>query len=286
MKKLILVLLMVMFILSIRNTYSQCSDAGVCIIGNIHKKTKAEITASSLSFHYDLGFSGTPEGIVFHTFKFGGDFSVTDEFSVNVVLPVYSLVYKEQNVLTQNGVGDAFVIGNYITSTGKNQNLSLQGGFKLNTSSVDKEKFGYYNAQGSNDLLIGADYNYSFLHFSGGVQVPITNYKDDAGNVMKRGADIMFRTGLQRRAGDLKLKFELLAIKRLSESENVYNGGATSKIPNSDFFQLNIMGGLLLNLSPDFLIDFGIAIPMIRRDDNTDGTKRVFTSNIGIRYNI
>lgn len=286
MKKLLFVLLLAAFILSIRNSYSQCSDAGICIIGDRHKKTKAEISSSSLSFQYSLGLSGTPEDIAFHTLKFGGDFAITDDFSVNVTVPVYSMVYKSQNTFNRNGLGDAFVLGNYFTPTGKNQNMSFQGGFKLNTSSVEKEKFGYYNAQGSNDLLLGAEYNYSFLHFSGGAQIPLTNYKDDAGNVMKRGADIMFRTGLQRRAGDLKIKFELLAIKRLSESEFVYNGGATSKIPDSDFFQLNIMGGLLFNLSPDFLIDFGIAIPMIKREDNTDGTKRVFTTNLGIRYNI
>jgi hypothetical protein len=286
MKKLVLVLLLFIFILSIRNSYSQCSDAGVCIIGERHKKTKAEITSSTLSFQYSLGFSGTPEDIIFHTFRFGGDISITDKFSVGVVMPVYSMVYKDQNILTKNGLGDAFVIGEYVTPTGKNQNISFQGGFKLNTSSVDKEKFGYYNAQGSNDILLGVDYNFSFLHFSGGTQIPFTNYEDDAGNVMKRGADVMFRTGLQRRAGDLKLKFELLAIKRLTESENVYNGGATSTIPNSDFFQLNIMGGLLYNLTPDFQMDFGIAIPMIKREDNTDGTKRVFTTNLGIRYNI
>jgi hypothetical protein len=78
----------------------------------------------------------------------------------------------------------------------------------------------------------------------------------------------------------------LLAIKRLSESEFDYDGSAATKITNSDFFQLNIMGGLMFNLSPDFLVDFGIAIPMIKRDDNTDGTKREFTSSLGIRYNI
>jgi hypothetical protein len=71
----------------------------------------------------------------------------------------------------------------------------------------------------------------------------------------------------------------------LSESEFVYNG-SSSKVANSDFFQLNIMGGLQFNLSRDFLMDFGIAIPMIERKDNTDGTKRVFTASLGIRYNM
>lgn len=286
MKKLTWVLLLVMFVLSIRNSYSQCSDAGVCIIGGRHKKTKADISASSLSFQYSLGLSGSPDNMVFHTFRFGGDFAVTNNFSVNVVLPVYSIVYKDQNILNKNGIGDAFVMGNFITPTGKNQNLSFLGGFKINTSSVDKQKFGFLNAQGSNDLLLGVDYNFSFLNFSGGTQIPLTNYKDDFGNQFKRGADFMFRTGIQRSAGDLKVKFELLGIKRLSESELVFTDGYTSKIKNSDFFQLNILGGLLFNLSPKFLMNFDVAIPMIKRDDNTDGTKRDFSSNIGIRYNI
>lgn len=292
MKKLSLVLLLVMFILSIRNSYSQCSDAGVCIIGDKHKKTKAEISSSSLSFQYSLGFSGhtndgvgTSAAMTFHAFKFGADYSVSDNFSMGFVLPVYSIVYNDQNIFNRNGIGDAFLIGNYITPTGKNQNVSLQGGLKLNTSSVDKEKFGYYNAQGTNDLILGVDYNYSFLSFSGGAQIPLTNFKDDYGTTFKRGADVMVRAGLIRSAGDVKIKFELLGIKRLSESEFVYNG-SSSKVANSDFFQLNIMGGLQFNLSRDFLMDFGIALPMIERKDNTDGTKRVFTANLGIRYNM
>ena len=284
MKNLFLVLLFVISVLSIRNSYSQCSDAGVCIIGDRHKKAKTEIESNSLSFQYSIGLSGSPDNVVIHSFRFGGDFAVSENFSVNAVLPVYSMVYKDANTLSRNGIGDAIIIGNFITPTGKNKNLSFQGGFKLNTSSVDKQKFGYYNAQGSNDLLIGADYNYSFLHFSGGAQIPLTNYKDDAGTVFKRGTDLMFRTGLQRRAGDIKIKFELLAIKRLSESEFVYSDGSSDKIANSNFFQINIMGGLLLNLSNNFLVDFGIAIPMIKREDNTDGTKRDFTGKIGFRY--
>ncbi|MFZ4591731.1 MAG: hypothetical protein ACOYN6_12080 [Ignavibacteria bacterium] len=293
MKKLFLVLLLVMFILSIRNSYSQCSDAGICIIGDRHKKTKAEITSRTLSFQYSLGFSGhttdesgISESMTFHAFKFGADYSLTDKFSLGLVLPVYSIVYNDNNTFNRNGLGDAFLIGNYITPAGKNQNVSFQGGFKLNTSSVDNEKFGYFNAQGSNDLIIGVDYNYSFLSFSGGAQIPLTNYKDDYGTTFKRGADVMVRAGLQRSAGDVKIKFELLAIKRLTESEFVYDGGPTSKVANSDFFQLNIMGGLQFNLSRDLLMDFGIALPMIERKEDTDGTKRVFTTNLGIRYNM
>ena len=210
--------LLAIFILSIQNIYAQCSDAGVCIVGDRHKKTKEDLTTSSLSFQYSLGFSGTPEEIVYHTFRFGGDYAITDKFSIGAVLPVYSMVYKDTTTLNRNGLGDAFIIGNYIFPTGKNQNLSLQGGFKLNTSSVDKEKFAYTNAQGTNDIIFGADYNITFFSFSGGFQIPLTSYQNN-GFEFKRGADLMIKGGFQRCADNFKLRFDILGIKRLNKSE-------------------------------------------------------------------
>jgi hypothetical protein len=282
--KILKTVLLVIFILSIQNIYSQCSDAGVCIIGEKHKKTKEDLTSSSLSFQYVLGFSGTPEDIVYHTFRFGGDYAVTDKFSIGMALPVYSMVYKDTTTLNRNGLGDAFIMGSYVFPTGKNQNLSLQGGFKLNTSSVDKEKFAYTNAQGTNDFLFGADFNISFFSLSGGFQVPLTSYEND-GFKFKRGADFMIKGGFQRRADNFKLRFEILGIKRLSKSETTENN-ITSVIDKSDFFQLNLLGGASYNISHDFTIDLGVALPMIKREDNSDGTKRVFTTNLGFRYNI
>lgn len=281
---IIKVVLVVIFVLSIHNIYAQCSDAGVCIVGDRHKKTKEELNSSSLSFQYSFGLSGTPEDIIYHTFKFGGDFRVSNNFSVNAVLPVYSMIYKNSATLSKNGLGDAFIIGSYAVTTGRNQSLNLQGGFKLNTSSIDKEKFAYTNAQGTNDLIFGADFNYSFFSLSGGFQIPLTNYKNKDLFEFKRGADFMIKGGFQRKAEDLKLRFEVLGIKRLSKSEII--NGLTTVIEKSDFFQLNILGGISYNVSKNVLLDLGIALPMIKRDDNSDGTKRVFSANMGIRYNI
>lgn len=275
---------LIVFIFSIQNIYAQCSDAGVCILGERHKKTQKELTASSLSFQYSIGFSGNPEEMVFHTFKFGGDYALSNNFSLSAVLPVYSIVYKDGASLSKNGIGDAIVIGNYSIPTAKNQSLAIQGGFKLNTSSIDKEKFGYINGQGTNDIIIGADFNYSFFSLSGGFQVPLTNYENN-GFKFKRGADFMIKGGFQRKAEDFKLRFELLGIKRLTKSE-IDNNNTITVIEKSDFFQLNILGGISYNISNDILIDLGVALPMIKREENSDGTKRVFTANIGIRYSL
>ena len=267
------------------NIRSQCSDAGVCIIGDKHRKT--EVSGSSVSFIYSIGQSGnsgsgTDDNITFHTFRFGSNFALSKSFSVALTVPVVSMVFSEPGTLNKNGLADATVLANYYLPTGKLKNISFMGGFKLATSGIEPDKFKHFNAQGTNDLLLGIDYNYSFLNVSAGTQIPLTQYDRDY--KYSRGADLMFRAGYQRKASDLIIKFEMLGIKRLSKSESTPAGGTTTVIENSDFFQLNIMGGLMYYFSNDFMGGLNVYIPMLKRDENSDGTKRTFTVSAGFSY--
>lgn len=282
--KIIKIVFLIIFILSLQNLYSQCSDAGVCIVGERHNTDEKSFNTSSLSLQYSLGFSGTPEDITYHALKLGSDIVITKEFSIGIVIPFYAQVHKTSNTFSNGGIGDAFVIGNYSIQTGKKQSLMLQGGFKVNTSSINKYEFTYTNAQGTNDLIFGSVYNISLFNFSGGFQVPLTNYKDNDFE-FKRGADLMIKAGIKHDIDKFALNFDVLSIKRLSKSETT-QAGVTTTIDKSDFFQINLIGGASYKISNEVIIDMNFALPVIKREENSDGTKRVFSINTGIRFNL
>lgn len=266
-----------MFLLA-GSVYSQCSDAGICIIGSEHNKSGSQ--KSSINFEYSYGQSGNETydeyEYTVHEFKFGGNFVFSKTFSLTAVLPFMSVVYNSSHLLSRNGIADATVLANYHIPAGKLKNFTLMGGLKLATSGLEHDKFGYFNAQGSNDIILGADFNYSFLNLSAGFQIPFSNFEDD-GVKFKRGPDFMFRAGYLRKADDLLIKFEVLGIKRLVESEYSSSNLTSSKIKDSDFFQLNILGGLMYNFSKDLSGGINLFLPMLKREDNSDGTKRSFT---------
>ncbi len=277
-KYLILILLFLIF----KNAQPQCSDAGVCIISDRHQENSEIMNATSYSLQYILSFSGSPEDITYHTLKFAGDINISKEFYMAVVVPVYAEFYKNSGQANIAGLGDAFLLGNYFLHRGVKQSLVLQGGFKLNTSSIDKYKFTYLNAQGTNDLILGADYKISMFSFSTGFQFPLSSYTDGDFK-FKRGADFLLKAGIGHKVKEFDLSFDVLAIKRLQKSE-VSGTGYVTTIDKSNFFQVNLVGGLTYKINPNVLIDFGIAIPVIKREENSDGTKRVFSANAGINF--
>ncbi len=273
------------FLLCAGGIYAQCSDAGICIIGSKHKKS--EIPRSALSFEYSVGSSGTSDlynqTYTAHEFKFGADIKLSDKFFLNAVIPVLSFAYSNINTMSRNGLGDSKLLAVYTLPTGKLKNISFGGGLKLSTSSVEKDKFEYFNGYGTNDLLLGVDYNYSFFNISAGAQIPLTNYENN-GIKFKRGSDILFRAGYQRKADDIVVRFEVLAIKRLNKSEYTDIYGYTNPINSSDFFQMNIMGGLFYYFSKDISAGLNAYLPMLKRDENSDGTRRSFTVAAKINY--
>lgn len=288
--KIITALTLIILSVYINNVYSQCSDAGVCIIGERHYTDEKSFNTSSLSLQYSLGFSGTPEDITYHALKLGSDIVITKEFSLGIVVPFYAQTNKTSNTSSNGGIGDAFVMGNYSIPTGKKQSLLLQGGFKLNTSSINKQEFTYSNAQGTNDLILGGVYSISLFNFYGGVQIPLTTY-EDGDSKFKRGADLMIKGGIKHNIDKFALSFDVLGIKRLSKSEISYSDfftstSVTTTIDNSDFLQINLIGRAAYNISTDLVLDLNIAVPVIKREEDSDGTKRVFSANLGVRFNI
>lgn len=278
----IIVSLILMF--SIQSAYSQCSDAGVCFLGDRHKKDMAaESYKNSISLYYSFGTSGSPENYTYNTLKFIGKINLVKNTSL-----LFDVPYLFQNTgYSSNGIGDVILTVKYDYNFSKGQGLSFQGGIKTATSKFNEKNFRYLNGYGTNDILVGANYNYTYLNFGIAAQLPLQVYEDDT-YIFKRGPDLMLRAGYVRKINNINLKLELLGIKRLakSELENKINITSPSNIiiDNSDFFQLNAVGGVLIDLSDNIAADFGIAFPMLKREENSDGTKRSFTVQSGIIY--
>lgn len=284
MTKIITGFVLSLIILYSGSSFAQCSDGGICVIGSKHRKS--EKPRSNVNFEYSLGMSGKADeystDYTVHQFKFGTDFALSDKVTLSAVLPIMSVVYGSPNISTDNGLADGTVMATYTLPTGKLKNISFMGGLKLATSKIDPDKFGFFNAQGTNDLLLGVDYNYSFFNVSGGAQIPLTNYEKD-GIIFKRGADVMLRAGYQRKADDLFVRFEVIGIKKLNKS-SISKGSYTSEGPDSDFFQLNIMGGLMYYFTNDFSSGLNLYLPMLKRNENSDGTRRTFTVSAKFNY--
>ncbi|MCI0472009.1 MAG: hypothetical protein L0Y76_00315, partial [Ignavibacteria bacterium] len=204
-------------LLTAGTAYSQCSDAGVCTIGEKHDRNLLKKKSGAVLVSYTYGNSGGDQSNSFNTFKIGGEVSFTENFSFSLTVPIMIMntsnqVYDPNNLAlipsgTTTGIADAFLLLNYKRKSGKDINYSVQAGLKAASSTFDKDNFKYYSAQGTNDLLVGFDFVYKFLNFSVGSQVPLSTYEDDD-RTFGRGTDIFFRAGYFNQIKKTNLKLE------------------------------------------------------------------------------
>jgi len=279
---------------------SQCSDAGVCTIGEKHDRNLLKKNSGAVLVSYTYGNGGGNQSNSFNTFKIGGEISFAENLSFSLTVPVMIMntsnqVYDPNGLTlipsgTSTGIADAFILLNYKRKSGKDINYSVQAGFKAASSTFDKDNFKYYSAQGTNDLLVGFDFVYKFLNFSVGSQVPLSAYEDDD-RTFDRGADIFFRVGYFNQIKKMNLKLEFIGIKRLNktkftakESGGIYPVDTEFEIEDSDFFQLNILGGLGYVIAENITGDINIGVPLLKRDENSDGTKRAITISAGFKF--
>jgi hypothetical protein len=273
---------------------SQCSDAGVCTLGSIHKKDKAfENNKSNISFYYSYGNSGSDYKISYNTLKLTGSIYVADNTAI-----AFNFPYMIQNSTffsdkSRKGFGDAILTVKQDLPISGSQVFSLQGGLKASTSKISEEDFRYTNGYGTNDILLSVNYFHSFISTGVAAQIPVNSYNDELYE-FKRGPDLLLRLGYLRTINNLNFKLEVLGIKRLTKSEITYKSSATGnsstvlntpiEIADSDFLQINVGAGLMIDIDKNYSIDFGFAVPLLKRDENSDGTKRALTGQVGFIY--
>jgi hypothetical protein len=163
----------------------------------------------------------------------------------------------------------------------------------------------YQSGLGTNDLLLGLTYGTERLTTAGtelwqftlGYQQPFGTSGNNIDS-LRRGPDLVGGISYSTLISDISLSGEILAIKRLTESKLVYHGLYTTEespdpvyveeltIPNSAFFQLNLKVIAGYAISSSLVIDGSFALPLLKREDNTDGLKRVYTFSGGLRMRI
>lgn len=279
--KIIKYLLVIIALLSYDLTQAQCSDAGACSINSYIEHSQIHNSQFTIGFGYSLAGSGKSENNTYNMFRLNGNFDFNQSTSASFAIPFLSQSLADGKFKT-SGFGDAIIaLNNKLSDV-----YAIQIGSKIPLSLIDKNNFGYLNGYGTLDFMIGGSVKLSEFNIGIITQIPVTKYSDD--NVeFSRGADLVLNIGYAKNFNKWILRAEGIAVKRLSESiithKALYNSHSAT-IPNSNFFQFNLGAGVDYMIDENLTISFSTAIPVIKRDENSDGTKRAFTFQTGIKY--
>jgi hypothetical protein len=291
--KLILFFALILILASLHvNSFSQCSDAGVCILG----KRVCEVIKlknSFVSVAYSFGKSGTgqpgaygDDNISYNSFKFEGEVEALKTSKVGFSIP-YS--FQSGPLGSASGIGDLIVYWTYLVPLKRKGTMGIMIGSKFatgNTNSDDSLPQSYMNGLGSNDLLLGVSYNYENINAAIAYQKPFgrsANYITR----LKRGDDLLIRAGYNQTIDKLNVQAEVLTVLRLQES-SIQDPLSTSddfiNIDGSNEVQVNLIGQATYSLSQSFDVWGIIAIPLLKRDYNLDGLRRSFTISASVAY--
>lgn len=277
--RLLCCLLLISLIVPSALSYSQCSDAGVCIIG---KKQHAE--GHALGITYLFGYSDKNDDLTFHTLRFEGKYHISDNSSIQISLP-----YSRQSgpAGSASGIGDLTILWNQTVLHDDATTVQIQGGMKLATGVVNANSLpqAYQSSLGTNDLLFGATYTYREITLAAAYQLT-TGRSTNSITRLRRGDDLMLRAGYSKVIDQFTVGGELLAIKRIQESSVLQSTQPETfvSVPNSNQLQLNVVARLTYMLNEQYNLSAEGAFALLKRETNVDGLKRAFTLSLGISY--
>jgi hypothetical protein len=277
------------FSLLTSNLFSQCSDAGICILGKQHEASP-EVLNSFLSLSYVYGNSGTSvydgDEITYNSIRFGGELQVFRAARFGFSVP-YS--YNIGTLGTANGVGDLSLFWTYNLPLTHISSINFQLGAKLSTgvtNTTDSLPQSYMPGLGTNDLLISASYTSGYFSFSAGYQKTFGRSNNDVTR-LKRGDDLMFRAAYFQEFNKLSVKAEVITILRMQESSIQDPLSLTESfvtIGGSNETQVNLLGEVSYAVSKDLVLTGNAALPLLKRDYNYDGLRRSLTFSAGAAY--
>ncbi|HAX50187.1 MAG TPA: hypothetical protein PK605_05545 [Ignavibacteria bacterium] len=278
--------------LILTESFSQCSDAGVCTIGR-HQVNESVIKSSHIYFGFNYGASGkdpdingNTNDISYGSVKLEADLDLKNGFRVNGSIP-YSFISGPLG--ENNGIGDLEVVFSKMFRIKKKHLLTFFLGGKFATGKVnssDSLPQRYMPGLGTNDLIVGAVYTGVNYFFGIGYQKPFgrsANYITR----LKRGDDVFFRAGFFEEFSKVSIKAEVLTILRLQKS-SVLSGVSPEnfvEVSNSNEAQVNLLGTVGYKASDEISITVQAALPFLKRDYNFDGLKRKFSVGAMVSYN-
>jgi hypothetical protein len=273
--------------------YSQCSDAGVCVIGR-HQVNEFVRAKNSIYFGYiygssgkDADINGSLNNLSYGSFRLEADIEISNGFRLNASIP-YTFVSGPLG--ETNGLGDAEAVFSKVLAIKKKNLLSFFIGGKFSTGKVnssDSLPQRYMPGQGSNDLIAGVQYTRENYYFAAGYQKPFGRSANTTTR-LKRGDDVFFRAGFFEQFSKVGVKAEIITILRLQRSSVLLN-----RVPQETFIevegsnetQVSMLASAIFSPTEKFSVTGTAAIPFLKRNYNYDGLKRALTISVMLSYN-
>ncbi len=279
--------------LSVQYVFTQCSDAGVCVIGR-HPINEFVIKKNIISIGYIYGTSGKDADVngnlndlAYGTFKLDADLELAKDLRVNASVP-YTFVSGPLG--ENNGIGDLAITFSKNIKIKKKNLLSFYLGGKFSTGKVnsnDSLPQRYMPGLGTNDIIAGAVYTRENYYFGIGYQKPFgrsSNYVTR----LKRGDDVFFCAGFFETFNKISVKAEILTILQLQRSSVLSAtapGETFVEIDGSNEVQVNLLASASFMASDNITVTGFAALPFLKRNYNFDGLKRSLTISGMISYN-
>lgn len=279
------------FLLIYSNILSQCSDAGVCILGHVQNDSvKNELSSISLGINY--GYSGKNKDIngalndlMFSSASLTADLSLSKRSRLMAGIP-FTLI--DGPLGSNRGIGDLTLLYSQKFIIKKKHSLIISVGGKISVADVntaDSLPQRYMPGLGTNDLIVGATYGFQYYSISTGYQKSLGRSANFVTR-LKRGDDFFFRAGYNQRFNKLVIKADILTIIRIQRSSVVAAGTSDTfaDIEGSNEPQVNMSVSAGFFLARNFIFNFEASIPFLTRDYNYDGLKRSFTAGAALSY--
>jgi hypothetical protein len=272
MKSFLLIILLSVYV------YPQCSDAGVCSIGEHNSMTDKNLRVG-LSYVY--GNSGKTDDISYSSISLESDYRFLESTSIYLSLP---FSFQSGPLGDVSGIGDLlFIINQNIYKT-DNLSLNIQGGLKLATGDDNSENLPqmYQSGLGSNDIIFGTSLSYE--NFSAAIGYQAAGSRNNNIQRVERGDDLLLSGGYTFSfLEQLTLNLQLLFIKRLSETTiaDTMNQGNFTAVPESDNLQVNSALSISYMVSEVSEIKLFGAVPFKKRPVNIDGLTRAVSFSAG-----
>jgi len=286
------VLLIFIFLLALsRQLVSQCSDAGVCILGRVQNDpVKNEMSSISLGINYgmsgkDKDINGELNDLIFTSATLKADLSLSKKSLLSAGIP---FTFINGPLGSNRGIGDLTILYSQKFIIRKKHSLIISAGGKISFADVntaDSLPQRYMPGLGTNDLIVGAAYGFQYYSISVGYQKPFgrsANYVTR----LKRGDDFFFRTGYNQRFNRLIIKTEILTVIRIQKSSVLVSGteDTYTDVEGSNEPQVNLLVSAGYFAGKNIILSFEAAIPFLKRDYNYDGLKRIFTAAASVSY--
>jgi len=282
-----------------------CSDAGFCSAGVLQATNVNDtVTPNMISFKSVYGIG--EQQVTIMQLVLEADFKISRRSHIQASMPY---VFTSGNLGSYNGIGDLQLNYTYRFAEKKNWKYSFTAGTRINTGrtnyaydALTSLPMPYQSGLGTLDLILGVAAYYKKWNFSTGLQQvlhhnnnntflhsKLLNFNDKANayfesNRLKRGNDVLFRTGRTISVRNWKFTPGLLAIYRINKDRIINSSEKEIKLQGSSGLTLNVTGSLLVPIgkSVAFLIEGGA--PLVIRKTRADGLTRSMVVSGAVRY--